>query len=111
MFKNISKTIARTALVASFGMLSMTAAQAAEAAPEVGHISWNWWQAAAAPHDSGSTPVTLAAHNAEIGHIGWSWWGHNGQPSDNAQADVHLSELTPENGHVDWQWWNDKTAG
>jgi len=110
MFKNISKTIVRTALVASFGILSITAAQAAEVSPEVGHISSSWWQDSSAPHTTGSAPFTVDTQNLEIGHIGWDWWSHNVHADGNSQASLSSSELTAETGHVSWQWWNEKTA-
>ena len=110
MLKHISNTIARTALIASFGILSITAAQAAEMPSEIGHINWNWWQVSSAPHTTGSTSFTAAAHNSEIGYTGWDWWSHNVHFNGNTQSSLPFSEMTPEIGHVSWQWWKEKTS-
>ncbi len=113
MFKNISRKIAHTALVASFSILAATSAQAVgvpETSPEVGHVSWTWWANTSAPQKCADTSVTCDQNAPEIGHLGWIWWDTEKQPAiADAQGEAKV-EINPELGHVSWLWWKEETT-
>lgn len=113
MIKNISKKVAQTALIASFGIFAVTAAQAAnpyENSPETGHVKWNWWHNTAAPHTSAEADVATDLNTPEVGHIGWIWWDQKRPSSMAGSQTPAVIETSPELGHISWQWWSDKSA-